>query len=54
MRQRHTGEADALLGYLAGVRLIINADDFGMCHAINAPILHSLTAGIACFRISSS
>ena len=36
------------LGYPADARLlIINADDFGMCHAINADTLRALRAGIA-------
>ena len=47
MRHRHTSGANALLGYPADARLlIINADDFGMCHAINAGILRSLTEGV--------
>jgi len=42
--QRHTNR---LLGYPDDARLlIINADDFGMCHAINAAITRSLTAGV--------
>jgi predicted glycoside hydrolase/deacetylase ChbG (UPF0249 family) len=36
-----------LLGYPDDARLlIINADDFGMCHAINAAIIHSLKEGL--------
>lgn len=47
MKYRHTRGANALLGYPADARLlIINADDFGLCHAINAGILHSITEGI--------
>jgi hypothetical protein len=35
------------LGYPADARLlIINADDFGMCHAINAATLQALQAGV--------
>ena len=42
--QRHTNR---LLGYPADARLlIINADDFGMCHAANAAITRSLTEGV--------
>lgn len=38
-----------LLGYPGDARLlIINADDFGMCHAANAAIFRSLTEGIVC------
>ena len=49
MNHLHTGRANALLGYPADARLlIINADDFGMCHAINAAILRSLRDGIVC------
>src|SRR5688500_18597377 len=37
-----------LLGYPDDARLlIINADDFGMCHAINAATLRALRDGIA-------
>jgi predicted glycoside hydrolase/deacetylase ChbG (UPF0249 family) len=40
--------ANDLLGYPPDARLlIINADDFGMYHAINAGILRSLTNGVA-------
>ena len=36
------------LGYPADARLlIINADDFGMCHSINAATLRALTEGVA-------
>lgn len=49
MTQRDTSGANTLLGYPADARLlIINADDFGLCHAINAAILHSITHGIVC------
>ena len=42
--QRHTNR---LLGYPDDARLlIINADDFGMCHAANAAITRSLTDGV--------
>ena len=41
--QRHTNR---LLGYPDDARLlIINADDFGMCHAANAAITRSLKDG---------
>jgi hypothetical protein len=37
-----------LLGYPPDVRvLIVNNDDFGMYHAINAAVLHSIEEGIA-------
>ncbi len=37
------------LGYPPDARLlIVNADDFGMCHATNAAIFRSLTEGVAC------
>jgi predicted glycoside hydrolase/deacetylase ChbG (UPF0249 family) len=40
--------ANDLLGYPPDARLlIVNADDFGMCHAVNAGILRTLTAGVA-------
>jgi hypothetical protein len=39
--------ANSLLGYPADARLlIINADDFGMCHAINEGIFRSLAQGV--------
>ena len=41
--QRHTNR---LLGYPDHARLLIIADDFGMCHAANAAIMRSLTAGV--------
>lgn len=42
--QRHTNQ---LLDYPDDARLlIINADVFGMCHAANAAITRSLTAGV--------
>jgi len=49
MSQVQKSETNKLLGYPADARLlIINADDFGMCHAINAAILRSLTDGVVC------
>ncbi len=49
MNHLHMGGATTLLGYPADARLlIINADDFGLCHAINAAILRSLKDGIVC------
>ena len=40
-------EANRLLGYPADARLlIINADDFGMCHAVNAAVIRTLGEGI--------
>lgn len=39
--------ANQLLGYPDNARLlIINADDFGMCHAVNEAIFQTLTEGI--------
>ncbi len=47
MRQPNKSVTNSLLGYPADARLlIINADDFGMCHAINAAIVQTLTAGV--------
>lgn len=49
MRQSQKSETNRLLGYPADARLlIINADDFGMCHATNAAIFRSLTEGVVC------
>jgi len=40
--------ANRLLGYPEDARLlIVNADDFGMCHASNAATIRALTEGIA-------
>jgi predicted glycoside hydrolase/deacetylase ChbG (UPF0249 family) len=42
-------EANRLLGHPDDARLlIVNADDFGMCHANNAGILRALKEGIVC------
>ena len=44
----HGRLANRLLGYPDDARLlIINADDFGMCHAINAATARALQAGVA-------
>jgi predicted glycoside hydrolase/deacetylase ChbG (UPF0249 family) len=49
MTQLHKSEANFLLGYPADARLLIlNADDFGMCHAINEAIFRSLREGVVC------
>ncbi|RPI18377.1 MAG: ChbG/HpnK family deacetylase [Acidobacteriales bacterium] len=41
------GQTNQLLGYPADARLlIVNADDFGMCHAVNQAIVDTLQAGI--------
>lgn len=43
----YAGNTNRLLGYPADARLlIVNADDFGMCHAINAGILRAFQEGI--------
>ena len=40
-------ETNRRLGYPVDARLLlINADDFGMCHAINAAIFRTLTEGV--------
>jgi len=42
------GQTNRLLGYPASARLlIINADDFGMCQAVNKAIIRTLKEGIA-------
>jgi predicted glycoside hydrolase/deacetylase ChbG (UPF0249 family) len=53
MSQLHNPSAKSvtnrLLGYPDDARLlIINADDFGMCHAINAAIFRTLKEGVVC------
>ena len=43
----HTSQTNRLLGYPAEARLlIINADDFGMCHATNQAIMQTLQSGL--------
>jgi predicted glycoside hydrolase/deacetylase ChbG (UPF0249 family) len=47
MTTRNTGRANSFLGYPADARLLlVNADDFGMCHAVNEAIIRSLEEGI--------
>jgi predicted glycoside hydrolase/deacetylase ChbG (UPF0249 family) len=47
MRRVPDGETNRLLGYPPDARLlIINADDLGMCHAVNAAIFQTLTTGV--------
>jgi predicted glycoside hydrolase/deacetylase ChbG (UPF0249 family) len=49
MSQINKSETNQRLGYPDDARLlIINADDFGMCHAINAAIFRSLMEGVVC------
>lgn len=41
------GQTNRLLGYRADARLlIINADDFGMCHAVNEAVFRALRQGL--------
>jgi len=43
----NNGQTNRLLGYPVDARLlIINADDFGMCHAINEAIFRALQKGV--------
>ncbi len=47
MNGTEKASTNELLGYRADARLlIINADDFGMCHAINTAIFRSLKEGV--------
>src|SRR5882724_6937644 len=49
MSQLDKGATNGLLGYPDDARLlIINADDFGMCHATNVAIFRALTEGVVC------
>lgn len=44
---KYVGQTNQLLGYPKDARLlIINADDFGMCHTINTGIFRTLKQGI--------
>lgn len=41
------GQTNRLLGYPADARLlIVNADDFGMCHAVNEAVFGALKEGL--------
>ncbi|MFO7169193.1 MAG: polysaccharide deacetylase family protein [Chloroflexota bacterium] len=47
MTTQNARQTNALLGYPADARLLlVNADDLGMCHAVNDAIIHSLQEGI--------
>ena len=47
MTKRHPRQTNRLLGYPDDARLlIINADDFGVCHSINDAIWQTLRAGV--------
>jgi hypothetical protein len=47
MTQPHPTTTNRLLGYPDDARLlIINADDFGMCHSTNAAIIATITEGV--------
>jgi chitin disaccharide deacetylase len=47
MNTRNTARTNSLLEYPADSRLLfVNADDFGMCHAVNMAIIRSLEVGI--------
>jgi len=49
MNQPLKSETNKLLGYPPDARLlIINADDFGMCHSTNTAIFRTLTEGVVC------
>src|SRR5918992_1189311 len=47
MSTQNTSQTNGLLGYPDDARLLlVNADDFGMCHAVNEAIIRSLEEGI--------
>ncbi len=49
MSRQNISQKNSLLGYPDDARLLlVNADDFGMCHAVNEAIIRSLTEGIVC------
>jgi YdjC-like protein len=43
----HQSQTNRLLGYPADARLlIVNADDFGMCHSVNEAVFRALQQGL--------
>src|ERR687889_1421834 len=47
MSTQNSSQTNSLLGYPDDARLLlVNADDFGMCHAVNEAIIRSLEEGI--------
>ena len=47
MSTQNTSQINSLLGYPNDARLLlVNADDFGMFHAVNEAIIRSLEGGI--------
>ncbi len=49
MTSPNKGLTNRLLGYPADARLlIINADDFGMCHAVNEAVFRAFPDGVLC------
>ena len=47
MTLMNRGQANRLLGYPADARLlIINADDFGMCHSVNEAVFRAFQEGV--------
>jgi hypothetical protein len=47
MMMPHKGHTNRLLGYPVDARLLlINADDFGLCHAVNDAIFRTITDGL--------
>ncbi len=49
MNQQQKSKTNKLLDYPPDARLlIINADDFGMCHSTNTAILRSIKEGVVC------
>jgi len=47
MSTQNTSQTNSLLGYPDDARLLlVNTDDFGMCHAVNEAIIRSLEEGI--------
>lgn len=48
MTRLNQSQTNTLLGYPADARLlIVNTDDFGMCHAVNEATFRALTEGLA-------
>jgi hypothetical protein len=45
----NSDQTNCLLGYPSDARLlIVNAGDFGMCHAVNGAVIRAFENGVLC------